>query len=572
MSKKENTSGKPASTRKYDVAHSDKLGRYMVAGKKLSAGELIVREDALAVGPASFVTDLMCFACMRPLPAYRKQSEKSQIVCSKCGVAPLCSRSCEESSATPQLHTSWECSAFRERRQSCSEHLNELSHVLLHLRLWLLQNAKPDAWEVISSMEAHLERRRKAPVWLDREANVVNAFARLGFEADSESLQRLCGIVDVNAFELRAPCASSGAKSVGPPILRGLFPGAALMSHSCRPTGHVAVDGEFRITIHAATPINVSEPVTFNYTSSLLGTVERQEHLQEGKYFRCECNTCKDPFEDGSYLSCIVCPRCRKDFVGLQNVRTKDPYNAKTKWQCRKCKRIFRGCLIRSTLEISKNMISCVDDDDVKALENLLEKLARTFHKNHFVMLSLKQQILGLYRNEIRNNVNPRRKVMQRMLEMCKEMLDVLEIVEPGISRLKGITLYEMHLPLAMLAQRAYSSREITATELLKRLEEAKALLKRGCGMLLLEPQGTPEAQLAKQALMELKLLNRSCDDARALACCGGCDCREADCHEPSTNSGDNCLSSSSNETNSSNKSGSRGRRRLRDRQEARAR
>jgi len=33
---------------------------------------------------------------------------------------------------------------------------------------------------------------------------------------------------------------------------------------------------------------------------------------------------------------------------------------------------------------------------------------------------------------------NPQKKVIQKMMNTCKEIYDVLNIVEPGISRLKG--------------------------------------------------------------------------------------------------------------------------------------
>ena len=63
--------------------------------------------------------------------------------------------------------------------------------------------------------------------------------------------------------------------------------------------------------------------------------------------------------------------------------------------------------------------------------------MSKTYHTNHFLMLTVKQKILAMYRREM-SNVNPQRKVLQKMLEMCREVLTVLEIVEPGVSRLKG--------------------------------------------------------------------------------------------------------------------------------------
>lgn len=70
---------------------------------------------------------------------------------------------------------------------------------------------------------------------------------------------------------------------------------------------------------------------------------------------------------------------------------------------------------------------------------------------------------------------------------------------------------------LVLLANRAYSAREISSTELASRLEEAGSLLKKSLTMLLLEPADTPEGKLAKRALQELKMLNQNIADVKTI-------------------------------------------------------
>lgn len=74
-----------------------------------------------------------------------------------------------------------------------------------------------------------------------------------------------------------------------------------------------------------------------------------------------------------------------------------------------------------------------------------------------------------------------------------------------------------MHLPLVILANRAYSARDISTVELVPRLEEAGSLLKKSLTMLLLEPADTPEGKLAKRALQELKELNQNIDVVKTI-------------------------------------------------------
>jgi hypothetical protein len=96
-------------------------------------------------------------------------------------------------------------------------------------------------------------------------------------------------------------------------------------------------------------------------------------------------------------------------------------------------------------------------------------------------------------------------------------MLKRFIIIIVVVLLLLGIVLYEMHLPIAILANRAYSAREISVEELLSRLEIAQGHLKRSLTMLLLEPANTPEGLLAKRALIDMKVLTQNIEDARSI-------------------------------------------------------
>ncbi|XP_017880186.1 SET domain-containing protein SmydA-8-like [Ceratina calcarata] len=495
---------------KYKVSQSEKLGRYLQAAKDLNPGEVILRETPITVGPITSSKDLLCLSCLRSLPKIKKVP---QYVCSRCKIAPLCGTACEERG---RHHTVDECEIFQANKLRLSaSNIEDITGVLLPLRLWLLKR-NTELWTRIESLEAHMDKRRDTPVWIDREESVVNVMKSLGLVSEDdasvlETLQRLCGVLDVNTFELRSPGGLDGL------LLRGLYLEASLMAHDCRGNTHLTVDDNFQLTVYASLPIKQGDTIFFNYTSSLLGTLGRREHLLGGKYFECECSLCKDPYELGSYMSSILCPRCRRGYIGMQNPLTKFPFEKVTRWRCEKCRGSIGGRLVRATLNISRSLIDDVDEGDIEELESLTTKLLKSFHPNHFLMLALKQKLLAAYRREV-STPNPRKKILRKMLNACKDMHDVLEIVEPGISRLKGIMLYEMHLPLVLLANRSYSANEISPTELASRLEEAGGLLKKSLTMLLLEPADTPEGKLAKRALQELKGLNQNIIDVKTFA------------------------------------------------------
>jgi len=98
---------------------------------------------------------------------------------------------------------------------------------------------------------------------------VTQVIRRLRWPAEieppnTELMQKLCGILDVNTFELRSPSALDGF------LLRGLYIEATLMAHDCRGNTHLTVDDNFQLTVYASVAIKQNEPILFNYTSSLL--------------------------------------------------------------------------------------------------------------------------------------------------------------------------------------------------------------------------------------------------------------------------------------------------------------
>ncbi len=46
------------------------------------------------------------------------------------------------------------------------------------------------------------------------------------------------------------------------------------------------------------------------YTYTLNSTIDRQQHLMEGKYFKCRCERCLDPSEMETNFSALKCPEC----------------------------------------------------------------------------------------------------------------------------------------------------------------------------------------------------------------------------------------------------------------------
>lgn len=78
-----------------------------------------------------------------------------------------------------------------------------------------------------------------------------------------------------------------------------------------------------------------------------------------------------------------------------------------------------------------------------------------------------------------------------------------------------GITLYTLHLPVVLLANKEIQCGNMDHNQFLSKLEEAEALLKEALALLFYEPAKTPEGMLAIEAKEALKCLRETIMDVK---------------------------------------------------------
>jgi hypothetical protein len=149
-------------------------------------------------------------------------------------------------------------------------------------------------------------------------------------------------------------------------------------------------------------------------------------------------------------MSSLRCVRCHEGFIvptnpigtrtPLQETKQVKTVSTNTDWACTNCQHRYRLSLIATSVSLARDLFSDVDKSDTRAMEALLRKLLRTFTPQHFVILEVKQALVAAYRDMIIRQPNPTRNILNRKTELCQDMLPVLQVVEPGISRLRGIT------------------------------------------------------------------------------------------------------------------------------------
>lgn len=129
-------------------------------------------------------------------------------------------------------------------------------------------------------------------------------------------------------------------------------------------------------------------------------------------------------------------------------------------------------------------------------------------HKNHYLNLSVKHNLCQLYgRTEdfLLNTMS--NDGLKHKENYCRDLLEVIDVLEPGFSRLRGVVMYELHAPVMLQTTRLFEEKRISTNELKKRLREVLKLLKDSSVILDFEPEGTQEAEMgmaAKDALVRM--------------------------------------------------------------------
>lgn len=381
------------------------------------------------------------------------------------------------------LHSSEECDAFKTL--SITQHdLIENPEIVTVLRCLIIRKTDPDKFQQLFNLEPHLEKRRDTEIW-QRNHIVIEAILEKLKVLDSEDLknetaQKISGILDINTFDVRQ-------KNHVEENLRGLYPTAALMAHDCLSNVHLSIDRDFVLYGRACVDIDKKQPIFFNYANVLQGNSERKMRLFEGKFFECKCLRCEDSTELGTEMSSLKCPTCRKGLLRPSN------------WQCNFCLKHFSESMVKMTLIECQRRTAAIIKPTIHIFEDFLSKITSTFHKNHYLILDIEQKLVRLYTES-----PPTENNLIRKIELCKKLLNVYEKIEPGISRIQAMVLYELYTGFVLLSEKRRQSRN-------EYLLQAKNALKKSVQFLLYEPMNSPEGELAQNAIKQLKELRLHC-------------------------------------------------------------
>lgn len=182
-------------------------------------------------------------------------------------------------------------------------------------------------------------------------------------------------------------------------------------------------------------------------------------------------------------------------------------------WKCTHCEFKTNGVAVRKVFAAIQADVDAaealVGPEGIEAREQVFRRYRSVLHPKNAYMMILRSALGQLYGKADGYTVEDLPDLLlERKIELCTDLLNVLDVIEPGYSRIRGITLYELHAPLMILARHEYQNNFIDKDGFRTKLQKAVDTLGEAANILKNEPESTPEGQLgllAQNAHAQLK-------------------------------------------------------------------
>ncbi|KAF6204066.1 hypothetical protein GE061_002406 [Apolygus lucorum] len=489
---------------KYPTRSTLRSCRFAKVKKSVKAGDELLSEIPFVVGPKTD-SPLCCLGCYHYM--------EDVTLCEKCRW-PVCSPECSKAS----WHCNYECNVFKEAgvEYNAESEAGPQLESITPLRALVASEKDPDRWksEVICLMDHNSLRKENQEVW-EAEGNNVVEFLRsrckLSERFSEDLIRKICGILEVNSYEILPD-------TVAVPI-RGIYPTASIPSHNCvANTTHSIFPVDFKMVLRATVDLAEGSEVFCSYTSSLDPTMIRRAALRCSKYFECDCDRCKDPTELGSHLSSIKCPSCDNGLI-----LSSDPLDPEAIWKCTHCDRTLQGQLVQRLYLKIQNEVAELEYMDVspgklESAEKVLRNYKSSLHPRHAFNQSIYLMLSQLYGRAEGYTMDMLPDIiLEWKAELGQFILDALAIVEPGITRMRGRLLFELHSSYLMMSRSKLQQKVITLEKFKDEINKVIAMLEESSKILELEPAGSLDAQMAQSAKGFIDQLRTSIDSMSEL-------------------------------------------------------
>lgn len=182
------------------------------------------------------------------------------------------------------------------------------------------------------------------------------------------------------------------------------------------------------------------------------------------------------------------------------------PFFLAFRFRCEKCSFSLAAVVVMGLVTKLYDELDAIGGSDINQIETFMRKYSKTLHKNHYIFLSAKHSLCQLYGKIDGFLINELSvEQLKKKEDYCRDLLEVIDILEPGSSRLRGVILYELHAPIMIHITSELQSGKITNSEFRRRLKEVVQILRKSYEILKHEPVGSSEHQMAVAGAAALK-------------------------------------------------------------------
>ncbi|XP_054269407.1 SET domain-containing protein SmydA-8-like [Macrosteles quadrilineatus] len=475
----------------FKVCEDPVLGRHLVATRDITAGEVILKEPPLLQGPSQ-VTGPVCLSCLQAVSQHNSEP------CSQCGW-PLCLKpKCRES----KQHLP-ECRWTMDKRKNPVKISQFITphpsyECITTLRLCYAKRHSPGLWGRLCKLQSHTEERRGTHKYKEDTRTVaqfLRRFYKLEDEFSDEDIMDIWGIIQVNGHEV----------PLTQPAHVAVYDLSSMLEHSCHPNCAKSFASDASLVLRAVVKVSAGQHLSICYTDCLWGTVNRQYHLRDTKFFTCQCPRCLDPTEMGTYFSAILCEK--SDCSGTMLPASLCSLVEATPWTCDSCGHVVYDSQVEATLQQAGQELATLQSKNLTESTKFLEKWRSKFHQNHFYLTEVRLAIaerMGQESPQGIRGLSP--ECLQYKVNLTRDLLELLSLIAPGETRVLGMLNFGLH---ACLAERARRDHLQGHDQFYSALMESLECLDKTIFFLAVEPEVLPEGKLLLQAKQnKAELLN----------------------------------------------------------------
>ena len=175
-------------------------------------------------------------------------------------------------------------------------------------------------------------------------------------------------------------------------------------------------------------------------------------------------------------------------------------------WQCDGCTYKVEGSDVEKTIKSIQNEIKLIQlakitmVEKIELLENQLIKNYKILHSNHFINLSIKYVLVEL----IGYLFEPFK--MERRIELCREILKILDVFEQGQTRARGLMLFELQASIVISTRFLLDSDKMSKEMFKNSMKETLKILEESAEILEWEDFNCTFIPDARKSLMQMKL------------------------------------------------------------------